>query len=598
MGWKKYYRGKFDPIWISDFREYVEKALPLHGDRVALAMDVPGQGFLQFTFNEIAEKARAVGTFLVEKLGLKKGDRVAIISESRPEWGTIYFGTGGAGLTTVPVDVFLSSEEMVFPLSHSETRVVFVSPAQYDKFVAIRSKLKNIRAVVHISKDIPQKVESVENFTIWQVYEEGTKLVDEGSDAFYRYPINPEEDVASLVYTSGTTGISKGVMLTHKNIIEDANLILEAVPVRPTDRVVSVLPLHHTYECTAGLVAILYAGAYIEYAPSLKSRVLIATFRKVRPNKFLAVPLLLERFYKGMWKALRKRGFFPYIFLRLLFFLSAFLGKLGVKAGKFLLKPVLSRVGLDNIEFVVSGGGPISPELIKSYETVGIMILQGYGLTETSPVVAAETPRYRRIGSVGKPLPGIEMKIHEPNPDGVGELWVKGPVVMKGYYKNEEATRKTITEDGWLRTGDLARMDSDGFVYITGRAKNLIVTKGGKNIYPEELELAILQSPYILETVVFGIEDPDKGEIPYAVVVPDFEALQTLAKERGFDLTPEKVEEIIGNEIKKYTAHMADYKRIRDFEIWETELPKTSTKKVKRYVFGKNFVPKKRRGGK
>ncbi len=595
MGVAKYYRGRFEPLWITNFREYIDKVLPIHGDRPATAMDVPGEGFLQFTFNELSERAKAVGTFLVDKLKLKKGDRAAIISESRPEWGMIFFGIAGAVLTAVPVDVFLSPEEMVFPLAHSEAKVAFISPGQLDEFIAIKEKVKNIKTVIHIAREIPQKVKGVDNFTIWQVCEEGRKLLDNGSDAFYRYPLNADEDVASLVYTSGTTGISKGVMLTHRNIIEDANIVIEALPVRPGDRFVSVLPIHHTYECTAGLVAPLYGGAYVEYTPSLKAKVLLETFRKVRPTKFLAVPLLLERFYKGLWKNLKEKGFLVHGLFKFLFYISAFFKKLGIKLGKVLFKPVLSRMGLDNIEFAISGGGPIAPELIKNYETLGVLVLQGYGLTETSPVVAVETLEHRRIGSVGKPLPGIEAKIHEPNPDGVGELWVKGPVVMKGYYKNPEATKAVLTGDGWLRTGDLARIDSDGYIYITGRAKNLIVTRGGKNIYPEELELAILQSPYILEVVVFGIEDPEKGEVPYAVVVPDFESLQKLAEERGFELTPEKVEEIVGREIKACTAHMADYKRIRDFEIWETELPKTSTKKVKRYVFGKNFVPKKRR---
>ncbi len=395
-----------------------------------------------------------------------------------------------------------------------------------------------------------------------------------------------EEDIASLLYTSGTTGVSKGVMLTHKNILSDVDAVYQIFNFTEKDRAVSVLPLHHSYEFTAGLVTLLYCGLSVTYAGSLAPQVLIGTFRKVKPTVVLVVPLLLEKLYKGVWREIKKKGKMVYYIMNSLHGISMFLCKyLNIRIGKFIFRSIVERLGLADLRFFISGGGPLSKPLISGYKNFGITILQGYGLTETSPITNVNLEWKNKIGSVGPAIPGVKVDIANKDKDGRGEIIISGPVVMKGYYKNEEATREVL-RDGWLYTGDSGYLDSDGFLYITGRLKSMIVTKGGKNIFPEEIELVLSESPYIAEVLVVGRYDPNKkDEVPYAIIYPNYEELEFLAKEKGFELTDEKIKDILKREIQEFSKELADYKRVKDFELRKEEFPKTSTRKIKRYLF-------------
>ncbi len=565
---------------IKTFKDFVLKVLPRYKDRKALSIDKEDLS-ISYTYKELIDNIISLSYALLD-LGFKRGDKISILSESRPRWGISYFAITSLGITAVPIDIYLKPKEMAYMLNHSEAKAIFVSSGLLNKFNEIKSELSNIEYVFTLDK-----VEEDGHIFIDNLIEKGRRLrKDDLGDSKFANAEVDEEDVASLLYTSGTTGVSKGVMLTHRNILSDVDAVYQEFNFSEKDRAVSVLPLHHSYEFTAGLVTLLYCGLGITYAGSLAPQILINTFRKVRPTVVLVVPLLVEKLYKGVWREIKKKGKTAYYIMQTLNSLSIFFCKyLKLPIGRYLFRSIVEKLGLTELRFFISGGGPLSKPLISGYRNFGIEILQGYGLTETSPITNVNLEWKNKIGSVGPAIPGVEVKISNPDNEGKGEIIIKGPVVMKGYYKNEEAT-KEVLRDGWLYTGDSGYLDKDGFLYITGRLKSMIVTKGGKNIFPEEIELVLSQSPYIAEVLVVGRYDPSKrDEVPYAIIYPNYEELELIAKEKGFELTDEKIKEILKKEIQELSRELADYKRVKDFELRKEEFPKTSTRKIKRYLF-------------
>lgn len=570
---------------INTTKEQVIEVMSQFSSRPALSMRTEAGELVEYTYGQLRDHIIELSTYLIEKLGVKKGERVALISESRVEWPVVWYAVTSCGAIVVPVDVFMNANEMIFPLTDSGAKIAFVSATQLEKLEEVKDSLKNIKRIIVL--DRVQDLEEKGYLFFYDVLQAGRELIEKGDKKFFKRKVSPD-DVASLIYTSGTTGVSKGVMLTHKNIMSDAEAMYQCVPIGPEDRVVSVLPLHHSYECTAGLVTLLHFGASVRYARTLRSDLLLAVMREVRPTVMLVVPLLLEKLASGVWKALRKRGILVYLLFRFFYFLGVLSKKLfGRNIFSFLFSPIRKQMGIDHLRFFISGGGPLAKEVIDDFDIMGVLVLQGYGLTEASPVVSLNTPWQNKPGSVGLPIPGVEAKIRDPDDEGVGELLIRGPIVMKGYYKNPKATKEAL-RDGWLYTGDLAMIDEEGFIWIKGRLKNIIVTRGGKNVYPEELELLLVQSPYIMEALVIGERDETGTEYPYAIIVPDLEALEEHARTFHITLNDETMRKIIASEIKKHTHHVASYKRIKDFEIRLEELPKTSTKKIKRYLFQKH----------
>lgn len=578
---KKFFReSKKEKMGIKTFKDFVLKVLPEHGKKEALIMEKNGRK-VSYTYEELKDNIISLSMALLD-MGFKRGDKIAILSESRPRWGVSYFALTSIGITVVPVDIYLKPKEMEYILNHAEVSAIFLSNGLMSKFSEIKEELPNIKYV--FTFDHPEDTNYI-YFT--DLIKKGKELRKKDTDdkPFKEAEVY-EEDIASLLYTSGTTGVSKGVMLTHKNILSDVDAVYQIFNFDDRDRAVSVLPLHHSYEFTAGLVVLLYCGLSITYAGSLVPKVLVDTFKKVRPTIVFVVPLLLEKLYKGVWREIKKKGKFAYY---LMYFLNSFsllvCKYLKLPIGKFIFKSVVRKIGLTNLRFFMSGGGPLSKSLISGYRNMGITILQGYGLTETSPITNVNTEWKNKIGSVGPAIPGVKVKIADPNQEGIGEIIISGPVVMKGYYKNEEATREVI-RDGWLYTGDSGYIDEEGYLFITGRIKSMIVTKGGKNIFPEEIELVLSQSPYIAEVLVIGKYDPVKrDETPYAIVYPNYEELEFFAEENNIELTDDKIKEIIKKEIQELSRELADYKRVKDFELRKEEFPKTSTKKIKRFLF-------------
>ncbi|MFH0777880.1 MAG: AMP-binding protein, partial [Candidatus Eisenbacteria bacterium] len=386
-------------------------------------------------------------------------------------------------------------------------------------------------------------------------------------------------------FTSGTTGAAKGVVLSHGNISFDVRAVLEAIPLNENDRLLSVLPLHHTFESTAGLLAPLSRGASVTYARSLRSKEILADLLACKATVLLSVPLMYEKMAIGIKRAVARAPLRTRLPGGSLIWLSAFLKRrLGVGAGRLLLRALRAKSGLGSLRFAVSGAAPLSRDVQEFFGVLGVSVLEGYGLTEASPVVSVNRPGRLRPGSVGPPLPGVELRIAEPDLQGVGQVLVRGRNVMKGYLDSPEVTAQTLV-DGWLHTGDLGRVDAKGCLYICGRSKNVIVTRAGKKVFPEEVEAVLVASPFISEVMVTGEKGAIQGrEEVHAAIYPDFEQLQVYGAENAIALSEELIKDIMRREVRRLCSRLPDYKKVRSFSVRNEEFPKTSTKKIKRHA--------------
>ena len=476
----------------------------------------------------------------------------------------------------------MSPNEIKMILEHSESKVAFISSSQM-KAISDEFDLRDVvEHVVYIDKAESEKDMSLEK--ILERY--GDKEIKKLNQ------IDPENDLFEIVYTSGTTGLSKGVMLTHRNIMFEVSVAPPLVNLSEKDRLLSILPLNHTYESTAGLYAPLSNGCSILYSPVLNPKVVLQLISRNRITKMLVVPLFLEKITDAIIRNIEKSGFVLKSFLKMLLGMASMSKSLiGSNAiSKRLLSVIRHKSGLSSIDLFISGAAPLPARVSNFMELLGFNILQGYGLTECAPVATLNPMNKPKNTSVGKPLPGVEVKIHNPNEEGIGEIWIKGPNVMKGYYKNPEATAEVLV-DGYLRTGDLGYIDEEGYVYITGRIKNVIVTHGGKNVYPEEIEEKLNEFPYVLESLVVGrkIDEKDMtGEEIFAYIVPDFGYIEFEKETPIHKIDFKEIEEIISNVVREVNSKLPEYKRIKGYKILTEELPKTSTRKIKRYLFQKN----------
>ncbi len=545
------------------------RTVKLYPDRQFLRVRHRGK-FVSQTFREIFETVRRIGAYLNKK-GFAPGDRAAIVGENCPEWACSYLGILWAGGVVVPLDSRTKPTEWAHLMRHSESKFLFASLDSYEDIADFKEKMPSLREIISFSREGPE-----------------TNLPSIMRTA--KSSLTPEKrtrkDLAVILYTSGTTGVSKGVMLTQENLIANAEQCLTVLDLNQDDRLFSVLPMHHSFECTCGFLVPCTIGASVTFASSLKSRELLEDLKDTRPTAFLVVPLLLEKLHQGFTKNLRKtstvrKGLY-YGLKTLAIACNPFTNG---HASKKFLHPVRARMGFEELRHIISGGAALPRWLSKEYEMLGFPILQGYGISETSPVISVNLIGKCRNESVGLPLPGVEVKIVDSDGEGIGEIVVRGPNVMQGYYKNEEATQEVLKE-GWFYTGDLGRMDGDGFLYVTGRKKSLIVTKGGKNICPEEIEEELLKSPFVKEALVLAkIHPRTKNEEIHAIIYPNLESVDEYAMEKKIAMDEKKIEELIEQSIEQVNSILAEYKRIRHFTIREEEFPKTTTQKIKRYLF-------------
>ncbi|MBI3397734.1 MAG: AMP-binding protein [Deltaproteobacteria bacterium] len=547
------------PDWVN-IPGAIEETAEKNPDRIALEMALLGTTKdRQYTCRDIVSSAKSIASFLSSK-NIKKEDKIAIFSEGRPEWGIAYLGISFIGATAVPIDIQLSLDEVKNLLQHSESKAIIVSE-------------KGLKALSKEMGGFPIEVINLDS-------EEFSKILKH-PHTVSPFPSSNPDDAASLIYTSGTTGTPKGVMLTHKNLLSNAKSIIEAKIIDKDDCILSILPLHHSYPFMTNFLIPLLIGGRVVYLESLKGADILKTMAKKGVTLLIGVPQLFSMLRRGIMDTFNELPpFISRIFL-LLMQLSGFMrDTLGINPGRFIFSSLHKRFGR-RFRFFVSGGARLDPEVFKDLNSLGFTVVEGYGLTETSPVISFNPLKKTKIGSVGVPLPEIEVKITNPDKDGAGEIIVRGQNVMKGYYKNPEETEK-ILKEGWLFTGDLGYIDKDGYIYITGRAKEIIVLSSGKNIYPEEIEKHYLQIPLIKEMCVFGMERRTGiADGLKAVIVPNTDYM----RERNIA----NFHEALKWELNKFSLQLPTYKRIMGFEVYLFPLPRTTLGKLKRYAI-KNIL--------
>ncbi len=561
--------------------EMLKRSAGLYPDRPALtAREKTGDRTI--SYGQLLKEVEALAKGLMS-LGIKKNDRIAILGPNSPEWAKVYLASGFAGCINVPIDSLLSDNEKQQLIAKAEVKAAFVA----SRFIDILDDLpkgfplpKHVICLDYNCEDLGLKVMSLEDLKAAGQKKKGKK-----------FPKVSKDEVAAIIFTSGTTGVPKGVMLTHWNIVSDCIACSMAVDIGE-ERFLSVLPMHHTFECTAGFLLPIYCGCHITYARSLKSKYIMEDLRSCRGTVMLGVPLLFQKMKEGIERALDRAPAHKKLVFKAMWNLVLAAEKAGnPNMGKKVFKSLRKKAGLDSIRYFVSGGAALPPYVPLFFRRLGLDIIQGYGLTESSPVLTINPLERPKNESVGPPLPGTEVKVVDPDNEGVGELAFRGPMIMKGYLNNPEATKEVLDEEGWLYTGDLGFVDEEGYVHICGRAKNLIVTSAGKNVYPEEIEFLLNKSEIILESMVFGKDVKSGGEEVCAVIVPDFEMLAQRKDQDSLD--ENKLNKIMGLEVKKVNRQLASYKRIKHFYVINEELPKTSTKKIKRHLFNLQILNKK-----
>ncbi len=552
---------------FTDLKDMLKKSGEKYGNRPAYIFKTKEPGkFREITHKEFRDEINALGTKLID-LGLKD-KRIAVISENRYEWAVDYLAIATGTGIVVPLDKSLPDNEIESLIIRSEVEAIFYS----NKYDSIMNKIKeegNTQLKYFISMDLEKEENGIKSQK--ELTQEGKKLLEDGNREFIDAKIDNEK-MGIMLFTSGTTAMSKAVMLSHKNICSNLMDITSVIKVTEEDRFLSFLPLHHTFECTVGFLYPISKGGAIAFCDGIRH--IAENVKEYQITAMISVPILFETMYKKIMKSIEKKGKLETVKKGIK--ISNFLLKFGIDIRRNLFKEIHQNLG-GKVRLFVSGGAALDPEAEKGFNDLGVNMYQGYGLTESSPVIAAEDDKYRRLGSIGKAFPSLEVKILEPDEDGIGELVAKGPSIMLGYYNNEEATKETL-EGEWLHTGDLARIDKDGYIFISGRKKFVIVLKNGKNIFPEELETLVNKIDGVKESFVYGRPEEDGDYKICAKIVYD----KDMAKEVYGTDDEEELKELIWKEVKKVNKEMPAYKYIRDIVITDKELIKTTTQKTKR----------------
>ena len=518
--------------------------------------------YKKITYKEFGEQINQLGTALIKNN--LKGKRIAIIGKNRYEWILSYVSVINGTGVVVPLDKGLPEQEIENSLIRSGAEAIIFEKTYIDMINNIKNNNKTA-VKKFICMDPETEFESIP-----ELINQGKDLLLKGNKDFINSSINNSK-MSILLFTSGTTAASKAVMLSHKNIASNIYAMTKCEDIRSTDTNIAFLPFHHTFGCT-GILMFLSCGATNVFCDGLRH--IQKNLVEYQVSTFVCVPLLIESIYKKIWQEIDKTGQRKKVEFGIK--LTKFLMKFGIDIRAKVFKQIYDKLG-GKIRSVISGASAIDPKVAEGFRNFGISVIQGYGLTETSPVLAAETLKACKTGSTGLPMPGVEIKINNPNEEGIGEIIAKGPNIMLGYYENEEETNKVL-KDGWFYTGDLGYIDKEGFIFITGRQKNVIVLKNGKNIYPEELETLVNNLPYVKESMVYGKEKNDDLVVSVKVVYD-----KDYIKNKYPDKTIEEIEKIIWEDIKQINQKMPNYKHIKNLIITDEEMVKTTTAKIKRF---------------
>lgn len=550
-------------IFIKNTVKYAEKEFILE------KFD-PKKKYETKTYNDFRNDVINLGTGL-ESLMRLKGKRVVIIGQTTYHWYVSYMTMLCSEGIAVPVDKELPENEFINVVNRARADIVIYHGKKKELIEKTKGKLGTVQYFIEMNSSEEYNKET-KTIGIQKVIEKGKKIVEKGDETFLNVKIDPEE-FKVLIFSSGTTSEAKGIMICNRNLAENINAVSAYVKLYPTDRFFSVLPMHHCYESTIGFLLPLACGSSIAVCEGLKH--IVPNLKETHPTALLAVPLLIESVYKKINATIKKNKKDKLV--NSMIHVTNALSAVNIDIKRKVFKEIYDNLG-GNLRFIVSAAAPIDPKVGKWLTDIGIKFLQGYGLTETAPI-AALTPEFNpMVGSVGKPVICAEVKIDNPNEDGEGEILIKSTTLMLGYYENEEATAEAI-QDNWFHSGDLGYMNEEGFIYITGRSKNVIVTQNGKNIYPEEIELLLGKVSEIKECMVYGKEDKGNELKITARVIPNKEYIE---EKYGKNLSEKDIHKIIWDKIKEVNKELVSYKAVKDLELKNDEFVKTTTMKIKR----------------
>ncbi len=550
------YRGRlFQGEWPT-IPQMLEITCERCGQQRALTMFEPVA--MALNWKEVRALVRRAAGYL-RAHGVSPGDRVVMTGKNSPEWAVAYLGILAAGAIVVPLDHQLGVQEMKTLIRFVEAPALF---ADEEKLEALADAGPALR--LSLAPGRPNYVLSLE-----------------GPD--FSGAQTKDTDTAAILFTSGTTGTPKGVGLSHRNLVADCYLSQANLKVLSSDVFYALMPLHHSYTMTAVFLECVSTGAEVVFGQKMVSKHILEDLKRGGVTMFLGVPMLFNRLLIGIRKGIREKGLPVFVLIRALMMLSGLIKKLcHVNPGKKMFSFILKKVSLENIRICIAGGGPLPSSTFRQFNQLGIDFVQGYGLTETSPIVALNPVEHYKEASVGKVIPRVEMRIREPDAEGRGEILIRGPVVMQGYYRNQAATREVLSEDGWLSTGDVGYLDRENYLFLTGRQKSMIVTEGGKNVYPEEIEDRFQLAGEIEQILVRGflLDKKMKSEGIEAVVYPSAEQL----KETGTDpLDREAVQRRIQAVIDEVNRRLLPYQKIQRLAIVDQAMEMTTTKKIKRF---------------
>ena len=557
---------------VTDLKNMLETSAELYGDNIAFLQKFEkNEPYTEIKYRQVLEDVNALGTSLIAR-GMKD-KKIAVIGENCYQWAVSYLAAACGTGVIVPLDKELNAEELKNQVMRAEVSCVIFAAKHEDTFKKIKADGDTPLSLL-VNFSTVEEHDGVPGLT--QLIDEGKRLIDEGNRDFLDAEID-NEVMGILLFTSGTTGKAKGVMLSHKNIVTELMVAPTIFDLTEEDRYLSVLPLHHTYECTCCFLMALYKGSSVAFCEGLKY--ITKNLKEVRPTMMLGVPALYEKLYSTIWKNIRKQG--KEKLLKRMISINNKTRKIGIDMSKVLFKQILDVFG-GRMKTMICGGAAINPEILDGIRDFGINALQGYGLTECAPMGAFNPQDCPNSASVGVPFPGLEIKMINANEEGIGEICVKGDHVMLGYYQMPEETAKVLDEEGWFHTGDLGYIDDKGYTYLTGRQKNVIITKNGKNVYPEELEYLLSNISFVEESFVFGQELDSGSDITIVASIKiDKETAEELL---GSGYTDDELKKLIWKEVDAINEDAPFYRKIKKVLIRKTDFVKNTSQKIIRFA--------------
>jgi long-chain acyl-CoA synthetase len=557
----------FDVTFIDSIQDMLIKSAESYSNKLALE-DIINYPIFKTTYSELKDYTLKFGRSL-QKIGIKPREHIALIGENRVQWAIAFLSAMMFDFVIVPVDKNLIHTD-VFNIIHDSDAAVLIFSGSFKELFQYKKELLS-KVKFYICMDTEKKENDIYSMV---------EMINDSKDDNVEIPKININEVSEIVYTSGSLGRSKGVMLSQRNIASNLVAMRKMIKIYPEDRFLGVLPMHHTYQCTCGFLCPLYSGASLHFARSLKA--IPDDLIKIKPTIMLGAPLLYNKIYNKINKTISAKRITSLVFNSMMK-VSVFTEKMGWRKSKKLIFGKIHKILGGSMRLLIAGGAAPDPKVSKFFRDVGFNVVQGYGLTETSPILTLNRIEHFKDESAGLPLDGVEIKVNQPDKKGVGEIYSRGANSMLGYYKNEKATEETFQND-WFKTGDLGYFDEDGFLYISGRKKNVIIANNGENVYPEEIEDILNRNHFVLECLVFAEKDEKHNERISALIVPDTPSFIEYSSNHNIQITPEAVDKFIAQAVKETNNQLAQFKQIKKFYIRENELEKTTTQKIKRHL--------------